>query len=447
MSKDEILTLHTESLDQEARAIAHHQGKVIFVRGALAGETVRAQVVRVKPKYEVAQTLEVLRASPQRVEPDCVHFDHCGGCSMQHLEPRAQVAIKQRSLEDGLWHLARLKPESILAPIVGTPWGYRYRARLSVRDVYKKGKVLIGFHEKASSYVADMESCRVLPPRVSQLLVPLRRLVESLSIRDRLPQIELAYNDAPEVGSGRDVMALALRILAPLSGQDRERLRAFARLHDIEFWLQPKGPDTLSLLEQGPSRLAYRLPEFGITMPFKPADFTQVNHQINAVLVRRALRLLDVQPDEKVVDLFCGLGNFTLPLATQARQVLGIEGSASLVARARENAALNGLDDRCEFEVQNLFEFQPGDMKRWGQVDKLLIDPPREGALAVCQALAEVRDQRPGRLVYVSCNPATLARDCAVLVHQGGWRLRAAGVVNMFAHTSHVESIAVLEPQ
>lgn len=444
------LILRTESLDFNANAIAHHEGKVFFVRGALAGELVRTKSIRSKPKYEVAQTVEVLEPSALRVQPACPHFEVCGGCSMQHLDPRAQVSVKARTLEDNLWHLARVKPESILSPIVGQPWGYRYRARLSVKNVLKKGSVLVGFHEKNSSFIADMTQCLVMPDRVSSLLVPLRRLVEGLSIRSRLPQIEVAYNDDP--GDGRDVLALALRILDPLSSEDRQVLNQFAMDHRVEFWLQTKGPETVYFMEgqvDAKSRLQYRLPEFDVSMPFKPTDFTQVNHRINSVLVRRALRLLDVQMNERVLDLFCGLGNFTLPLARRAKQVIGIEGAASLVVRARENAKLNHLEQKATFAVANLFDFS---IDNWmsmtvnGNVDKLLIDPPREGALAVANVLSRLAfDKRPQRVVYVSCNPATLARDCAILVHQGGWVLKSAGVVNMFPHTSHVESIAVFE--
>lgn len=454
----EKFILKTESLDIEANGIARRDGKVLFVRDALAGEEVLAQLVRSKAKYDVAQMLEVRKPSVLRVAPRCPHFGVCGGCSMQHLESRAQVSVKQRVLEDTLWHLGKVKAQSVLAPIVGSPWGYRYRARLSVRNVIKKGKVLVGFHEKGSGFVADMQVCHVLPKRVSDLLMPLRDLVTSLSIRDALPQIELAFNDAPQGAGSADVLAMVLRILAPLTAQDDAILLGFATQHRIEFWLQTKGPETVKLFDPSgvaaPSRLAYQLPEFGITMPFKPSDFTQVNHQINAVLVSRALRMLDVQADDRVLDLFCGLGNFTLPLATQAREVVGVEGSASLVARAKQNADANNLGDKAHFDVANLFDCDEAALLKLGRFDRWLIDPPREGALAVVQALLAMQQNQasdgpsftPKRIVYVSCNPATLARDCAVLVDSGRWVLRSAGVVNMFPHTSHVESIALLEP-
>ncbi len=448
MNRSADLVLEIESLDLEANGVARNDGKVVFVRDALPGETVRARVVRRKPKFDVAQTLEVLRASSSRVVPCCPHFGVCGGCSMQHLDPHAQLAIKQRSLEDQLWHIGRVRPGTMLRPISGPPWGYRYRARLSVRYVSKKGGTLVGFHERGSSYVADMRECRVLPGRVSALLVPLRTLLDGLALRDRMPQIEVAMGDSADAA----VLALVFRVLDPVAPADREALQAFAREHAFELWFQPKGPDSIELLwapgtGEGPpvSRLSYALPEFGLVMPYRPTDFTQVNHRINEVLVSRAVRLLDPQPQDRVADLFCGLGNFSLPLARRSREVLGVEGSATLVARAGGNASLNGLADRARFREANLFELGEQDWPGLGRFDRVLVDPPREGALAVAKALA-ADPHKPARIVYVSCNPATLARDAAILVHTGGFRLSAAGAINMFPHTSHVESIAVFEP-
>jgi 23S rRNA (uracil1939-C5)-methyltransferase len=332
--------------------------------------------------------------------------------------------------------------------IHGPAWGYRYRARLSVRHVIKKGQVLIGFHERKSRYIADMQSCAILPPAVSGLLLPLRALMASMDARDTCPQIELACGD--------QVMALVLRHLMPLSEADRQRLQAFATKHTaVQWWLQPKGPDTVHRLDQGGPELAYALPEFGLNMPFRPTDFTQVNPGINQVLVSTALRRLQVQPHERVIDWFCGLGNFTLPLATQAREVLGIEGSDALVARAGQNAQRNASALRCtpRFVSRNLFEMTPDMLMADGVSDKWLIDPPREGAFALAKALAELHQvgrqgwQRPRRIVYVSCNPATLARDAGLIVHQAGYRCTHAGVVNMFPHTAHVESMAVFDRQ
>lgn len=444
-AKDEWLKV--ESLDLEGQGVAHNaDGKVVFIEGALPGEEVQVQVHRKKNNWEQASVTALRRESAQRVEPRCRHFGTCGGCKMQHLSLGAQIAVKQRALEDALWHLGKVRPERVLRPIEGPSWGYRYRARLSVRHVAKKGKVLVGFHERKSSYVAEMDSCEVLPPAISALLPALAELVGGMDQRDRLPQIELAV--------GRRVTALVLRHLEPLSAADLARLRDFSARHPVvQWWLQPKGPDTVHPLDPGGEPLDYALPEFGVTMPFKPTDFTQVNHQINEVLVRRALRLLDAQPHERVVDWFCGLGNFTLPIATQAREVLGLEGSEALVARSRENAAHNGLAAKARFVARNLFELTPAELASYGAADKWLVDPPREGAFALAKAMADLHAdpslapdwQPPGRIVYVSCNPATLARDAGLLVHQAGYRCTAAGAVNMFPHTAHVESIAVFE--
>lgn len=435
----QMFDLEIESLDHEARGVSHVDGKVVFVEGALPGERVQAELIKKKPKFNTARAVAIQKSSWLRVSPKCPHFGVCGGCVMQHLQADAQVAVKQRVLEDAFKHLANLKPEQMLAPIHGPAWGYRYRARLTVRLVPRKGGVLVGFHERRSSYVADMTSCAVLPKSVSDLLVPLRRLIESMSTPDRLPQIEVAVGD--------EVTALVLRHLEPLSEHDRQHLSAFGQQHGVQWWLQPKGPDTVHLLDEGSTQeLAYQIPAFGVRMPFKPTDFTQVNHQINQVLVSRAISLLGVQAGDRVLDLFCGLGNFTLPLARLASEVLGIEGSQALVERAFEAARANALEN-ANFEVRNLFEFSLDDLMSLGAFDRLLIDPPREGALSVCEALVgQPAGHRPKRIVYVSCNPATLARDAAVLCHQGHYRLRQAGVVNMFPHTGHVESIAVFEP-
>jgi 23S rRNA (uracil1939-C5)-methyltransferase len=357
---------------------------------------------------------------------------------MQHLEPAAQVAIKQRVLEDNLWHIGKVRAQTMMRPLYGPTWGYRYRARLSVRNVQKKGGVLVGFHERKSSFIADMQTCEILPTHVSAMLVPLRRLVESLSIFDRMPQIELAVGD--------EVTALVLRNMAPLTADDEVKLRSFADEYHVQWWLQPKGPDTVYPFYPTDQQLQYVLPKFSVKMPFKPTDFTQVNHHINRVLVARALRLLDVQAEERIADLFCGLGNFTLPIATQAQQVVGIEGSTALTNRALENARANGVEKKTTFYCRNLFEASTEDFVALGKFDRMLIDPPREGAIAVCQAIAGMKeDLKPKRLVYVSCSPSTLARDAGFLVHQAGYALKQAGVVNMFPHTAHVESIAVFD--
>ncbi|MDI1260700.1 23S rRNA (uracil(1939)-C(5))-methyltransferase RlmD [Aquabacterium sp.] len=446
--------LKVESLDLEAQGVAHRaDGKVVFIEGALPGEEVRANVFRRKNNWEQGLMTEMRRESSQRVVPQCTHFGLCGGCKMQHFHAAAQVAVKQRVLEDNLWHLGKVKSETLLRPIEGPAWGYRYRARLSVRHVVKKGTVLVGFHERKSRYVADIRSCEILPPHVSRLLMPLRELIAAMDHCDRVPQIEVAV--------GSHVTALVLRHLEALSFRDIKLLRDFAAkqsAHDggrfpIAWWLQSKGPETVKPLDDSQPGLDYTLPEFGVTMPFKPTDFTQVNHAINQVLVGRALRLLQVQPDERVIDWFCGLGNFTLPLATQAREVLGIEGSEQLVARSRENALLNGHAKRTSFVARNLFELTPTELASYGHADKWLVDPPREGAFALAKAVADLHQDSslapgwvaPKRIVYVSCNPATLARDAGLLVNLGGYRCVSAGAVNMFPHTAHVESMAVFE--
>lgn len=426
-----------ESLDHEARGITRLEGKTVFVEGALPGERVEYVAFRKKPTFDVAHTTRILKPSPSRVEPRCPHFGVCGGCSMQHLEPAAQVAAKQRVLESNLWHLGRIEPEQIYAPIYGPAWGYRHRARLSARLVPKKGGMLVGFHERKSSYVADMRRCENLPPRVSALLVPLRELIGALSIADAMPQIEVAVGD--------HVTALVLRILAPLNSADEALVRAFADTHGVVFYLQPKGPASVYRFYpvEGP-QLSYRLPDYDIEHFFSPTEFTQVNHAVNRVLVRRAIELLAPQAGERIADMFCGLGNFTLPIARSGAYVVGIEGSAELVRRAGENAAANGLADRVEYGVANLFEATPESLSALGHFDKMLIDPPREGAVELVKAIGP---DGPRRIVYVSCNPATLARDAAILVTQRGYRLRGTGVVNMFPNTSHVESIALFEAQ
>ena len=440
-----------ESLDQEGRGIAHVEGKVVFVEGGLPGEHVTLDVRKRKPSYEIAAATSIEHPNPARVTPRCPHFGVCGGCTLQHADPVLQIAAKQRALEDALARIGRVRPDTLLPPVSGPAWGYRQRARLSVRDVAKKGGVLVGFHERASSYVADMRECHVLPPKIGMLLPALRTLVESLSIRQRLPQIELAVGERlPTSGAparNQPVYALVLRILDPLTTADEAKLVAFADTHGIEFWLQTGGPDTVTPFHPRNAALAYTLPEFDIALPFSPTEFTQVNTAINRVLVRRAVQLLDPQPGERLADFFSGLGNFTLPLARRGAFVVGVEGSPALAERARANAVRNGLAERTQFEVANLFAIDAAGLERLGPLDRVLIDPPREGAIALTKALPGAdAQQRPRRIVYVSCNPATLARDAGVLVHERGYNLAAAGVINMFPHTAHVESIAVFEP-
>jgi 23S rRNA (uracil1939-C5)-methyltransferase len=353
---------------------------------------------------------------------------------MQHLEPRAQVAAKQRVLEENLARIGKVTAETMLSPIHGPTWEYRYRARFSARYVPKKG-TLVGFRERHSSFVADMQTCEVVPARISALLVPLRQLIASLSIRERLPQVELAIGDAVDV--------LVLRVLEPPDASDQDKLRQFAVRHRVQLFLQPKGPDSIyPFFPLDAPPLQYRIPDFDLTFPFNPTDFTQVNHEINRALVRRAITLLDPQPDDQIGDFFCGLGNFSLAIARSGAQVTGIEGNPGLLQRARENAVRNGLETRCRFVERDLFTITGDDWIGLAPFDRILIDPPRDGAIGLVKAIGEAP---PARIVYISCNPATLARDAAVLVHSHGYRLAAAGVVNMFPHTSHVESVALFE--
>ena len=422
-----------ESLDHEARGITRLDGKAIFVDGALPGETVQYASFRKKSNYELAHLVSVLQPSVARGVPRCPHFGICGGCAMQHMDTSAQLAAKQRVLEDSLWHIGRVRPETVLAPIQGEAWGYRHRARLAVRKM--PGGMLVGFHERRSSYITDMQTCDILPPHVSALLMPMRELFFALSIAEHLPQVEVAV--------GEHCTALLLRILQPLKARDEQLLRDFADLHGVVFYLQAKGPDSVYRFHPAPGpRLSYTLPDFDLEFDFRPTDFTQVNHAVNRVLVRRALALLDPQAGERIADMFCGLGNFTLPIARSGAQVVGVEGSQGLVQRGRESAVANGLADKVEFGVANLFECTTESLARLGRFDKMLIDPPREGAIELVKSLGV---DAPRRIVYVSCNPATLARDAAQLVSVQGYRFVAAGAVNMFPHTAHVESIAVFE--
>jgi 23S rRNA (uracil1939-C5)-methyltransferase len=431
----ELRVARVEALDYEGRGVAHVEGKTIFIEGALPGELVEFETFRRKPTFERANAVRVLEASPQRVAPRCASFGVCGGCSLQHLDPRAQVAAKQRVLEDNLARIGKVRPDTLLAPIYGPTWEYRYRARFGARYVHKRNSALVGFRERKRSFIADMAACEVVPARISRLLLPLRELISGLSIRERMPQVELAIGDRADT--------LTFRNLEPLAPADEHALRAFADAYGVQVFLQPGGPDTVTLLHPPQADpLEYRLPEFNLVFPFRPTEFTQVNPAMNRVLVRRAIALLDPRPDERIGDMFCGLGNFSLAIARRGARVHGIEGNASLVARARANADLNGLAERCSFDVADLFGVTPESWAVLGVFDKLLIDPPRDGAIELVKALGS---SGPARVVYVSCNPATLARDAGVMVHANGYRLAAAGVVNMFPHTSHIESIALFE--
>ena len=402
---------------------------MLFVEGALPGERATVRIFNERRKFDLGRATTILQQGPGRRPPRCPHFGVCGGCVTQHAELQTQLAAKEEWLVQNLARIGKVQPARVLPALSGAEWGYRHRARLSVRRVPKKGGVLVGFRERRSSYVADLRECHVLPPQVSALIAPLKVLVEELSVRARLPQIEVAVAD--------NATALVFRHLAPLTDDDRARLRAFGDAHGVHIWLQPGGPQTAEPFHPIESQLYYELSDFDVRLYFRPTDFTQVNHALNRMLVARALELLEPRPGERIADLFCGLGNFSLPIARRGAQVIGFEGSAELVARARANAAANGLV--AQFEQMDLFA---PNLAAFGRFDKLLIDPPRQGAIEIVKALDA---PLPGRIVYVSCDPATLARDAGVLAHTTGYRLAAAGVVNMFPHTAHVESIAFFE--
>ena len=431
-----------ESLDHEGRGVAHVDGKAIFVEGALPREWVEYQPSRKKKNFETAKLTRILRSSSDRTTAKCRFYEICGGCGQQHADPRLQVAAKQRVLEDNLARIGKVTPERVLPPIYGAPWEYRHRARMSVNYVAKKGGVLVGFREKKSSYVADMHSCEVLAGGIGRLIDPLRAMLTTLDKRDRIPQIEVAV--------GERVTALVLRLLEPLTPADEATLRAFADAHAashrLQWWVQVKGPETaVPWYPLDSPELTYLLPEFSLDINFRPTEFTQVNHRVNRLMVQRAIDLLDPQPGDIIADLFCGLGNFSLPIARRGAQVIGVEGSEALATRAMENAQRNGLGESAHFFAADLYSDQEAAMKKIPPVTKMLIDPPRDGAIEVCKLLGA--DLRPElkRIVYVSCSPGTLARDAEVLVHTKGFTLKAAGVVNMFPHTAHVESIALFE--
>lgn len=427
-----------ESLTHDGRGVTHVDGKTVFVDGALAGEDVEFLYIARQRRYDEAKATQIFSASPDRVEPRCAYFGLCGGCSFQHLREDAQIEAKQKTLLENLEHIGRVTPKNILPPLTGPNWGYRRKARLAVKYVIKKERVLVGFREKHSHYVADVARCEVLHPSVGLLLPQLSALVASLSIKDQIPQIEVAIGD--------HATALILRHLAPLSDGDKVLLTEFARLHNFLFYLQPHGLDTVTLLwperEALSSRLgalSYKLERHNVEFEFQPTLFTQVNADINISMVDRALECLDVQPQDQVLDLFCGLGNFTLPIARRAAHVVGVEGEAGLVQLARDNAARNGISN-VEYHAANLA--QDAMIYSWARrpFQKILLDPPRSGAFELVQQAAL---WKAPRVVYVSCNPATLARDAGVLVNEHGYKLHSAGVMDMFPHTAHVEAIAI----
>ena len=426
-----------ESLTHEGHGVAHIDGKAVFVHGALPGEDVVIQYRTRRARYDQAQVVEILKPSTARVtQPRCPHFGVCGGCSLQHLDAAAQLAAKQQVLLDNLQRIGKVEVETMLPPQTGPAWHYRRKARLGVRVVPKKGGVLVGFREKRSSYITNLDSCATLDARISALLPALRDLIAHLSCADRIPQIEVAVGDEGAV--------LVLRNLATLTDDDRTHVREFAAAHGVQMALQPSDPASIvPVWPQTPIALNYTLPEYRLSFAFGATDFVQVNAAMNRTMIAQALQLLDVQPHERVLDLFCGLGNFTLPIARHAAYVLGVEANAALVGQAQANARTNAIAN-AEFVQADLYAADTdalADIWRRGPWDKLLLDPPRTGAVEVVKGLPST--DAPSRIVYVSCNPATLARDADVLVHVHGYRLVRAGVMDMFPQTTHVESIAL----
>lgn len=433
LKKGETTVVRVESLSLEALGVARIHGKAIFIEDALPGETVRVMVTKRRKSYDLGKAVEIIEASPERVTPRCRYFGVCGGCSMQHLTSAAQLPAKEKVLRDNLQRIGKVEPEMWLPALSGPHWEYRRKARLGVRVVEKKGGVIIGFRERAHSFITPLASCEVLDGRISTLLPALRELITNLSCPDRIPQIEVAVGDS--------LAALAFRHLVPMTEQDDQQLADFGARHGVQIFRQPGRPDALvPIWPRPPEPLSYELSEYDVRLEFAPADFIQVNADLNRLMINQALRLLDPQPDDAVLDLFCGLGNFSLPLARRSRRVLGLEADPALIEKARHNAARNGMGN-VEFRSADLHSAEGPDP--WGadQYDKWLLDPPRTGAIEVIKRLPE--QGAPRRIVYVSCNPGTLARDAEVLVQLKGYRLQAAGVMDMFPQTSHVESMAL----
>lgn len=426
-------TLEITALAHDGRGVAHLEGKTVFVHGALVGERVTARYVARYRQYDVADVIEVLTPSDLRVSPRCEHFGLCGGCSLQHMAGDAQIQSKQMLLLEQLQRVGKIEPASVFQPLGAESWGYRRKARLGVRDVPKKGRVLVGFRERHSNYIAELNRCEILTPKIGGLLLPLSDLIGRLSLKAQIPQIEVACGD---MGS-----ALVFRTLGQPTQEDCDQLRAFAIEHDLQILLQPGGPEYLVPIWPEDSELWYELSDYQLRLHFRPTDFTQVNAELNRKMVARALELLQPSRTDRVLDLFCGLGNFTLPLARESGEVVGVEGDAQLIERAEQNARRNGIDN-AHFYTGDLGNVPP--MAAWlnKPYDKLLLDPPRSGAFELLSHVPQIHAQQ---ILYVSCNPATLARDAGELVHRYGYRLHGAGVMDMFPHTGHVESIALFE--
>ena len=430
---DQPFEVEIHSLDAKGMGVTAHEGKRLRVYDALVGEKVSARYLFGRSQRGKAETLEVLKCSVDRVEPRCPHFGYCGGCSLQHMSQDAQLLRKQEALLLHLQQTGNVQANETYPVLQGPLWNYRRKARLSVRDVAAKERVLVGFRERNGRFVADMTECHVLRREIAEMLPLLSHVLGELEVRSAVPQIEVACGD--------EQCALIIRHLEELSENDKQHLREFSREHNVALYLQSKGPDTVQLLEGLESELEYGIPKLGLRFAFEPLDFLQVNSELNQDMVMRALELLDPQPDDKILDLFCGLGNFTLALATRAGQVTGVEGSEDMVQRGSSNALLNNLDN-VDFHAVDLY--QASEVQPWpdGDYSKILLDPPRSGAL---ELLPWIAASRASRVLYISCNPETLARDAGVLVNEHGFELKGAGIMNMFPHTPHSEAIALFE--
>ncbi len=450
----EILEADVVGLAHDGRGIARIEGKAVFIEGALPGERVRLRVFKRRRQFDEAGLVDVLAASPDRVVPKCMHFGVCGGCTLQHLAPAAQLAAKERQLLDTLERIGRVRPARVFTPLRGPEWAYRRRARLGVKYVHKKGRVLAGFREREKPYIADLRRCEVLLDRFANLPQQLAALVESLSLREKIPQVEVAAGDPPGGGSGATghpgaahsavdgaAAALVFRVMEAPNADDLDKLAAFGAQHQVQIFLQAGGIETVRPLHDGYAPLRFAVDENRVTLEFGPADFIQVNGAINRSMVAAAMELLRPTPADTVLDLFCGLGNFTLSLGSRSARVVGVEGDAVLVAKARANAMRNGQHNT-QFFADDLFA--PARLGAWAQnpYDLVLLDPPRVGAAEILERMPH---WRPRRLVYISCHPGSLARDARILVEGQGYRLSGAGVMDMFPHTTHVESIAVFE--
>ena len=418
-------------ISHEGRGVAHVDGKTVFIDDALPGEVVEWQRLKRTRNFDEGRLLRVIEPAPDRVEPRCAHFGVCGGCVLQHLSGERQLEFKQRQLTEALARIGKVTPEEILPPLQSAVWNYRRRARLAARWVPKKNRTVVGFRERSTPYIADLKRCEVLQAPMDRLIEPLSELITALGVRNRVPQIEVAVAD--------NAVALVIRVLEPLTDADLELIRQFGRAHSVQMFLQPGGYETVAPIDPAAAPLEYRLPAFDVTLQFQPTDFVQVNGPLNQQMIERAVTMLAPTPGDRVLDLFCGLGNFSLPLARRAGQVVGVEGEAGLVARARANAERNGLAN-AQFFTANLADESIASAGWAGKFDKVLLDPPRAGAKEVLPVVAR---SGAGTVLYISCHPGSLARDAGILVHEHGYKLRIAGVMDMFPHTAHVESIAL----